>query len=311
MPDIVPDDSVSGLLPYFSGRARRVSWWEGIPNNTVFKAVEHVLQSSKLEGSTIDKYSFARYMAGSWDDFSKRGFVVSLKRLSSVALPSNIVLGVFDVAATRASIAAAVMYSSLGDDLKRTTYSIFLNEFRSQDSRYMASLRKYNSDTWGLDSFYGLKDLSNFIFNVRVTDSFNAESYLSDVRLFYTETTPSMLSAFQSPLTLRPRLGTFGDTGLLTLDSLNNSLRSSWYYSLFTRKPDFHHERLSVGIFKGGNYLYLSNPTANIKFSRVSFLYFALYWFVKQIGLFFRVTVRYSMRRYHSDHTSDPLNISH
>jgi len=118
-----------------------------------------------------------------------------------------------------------------------------------------------------------------------------------------------MLSAFQAPATLRPRLGTFKDASALSLDSLNNALRSSWYYSLFTRKPDFHHERLSLSILKGGGYLYLNDPVVSIKFSRVPFLYFALYWLVKQVGLLVWITVRYSMRHYYFDRASDPLNI--
>lgn len=309
MPGVVPDDSAAGSLLYFESRARKANWWEGIPNSTVFKAVEHVLQSSLPAGPVVDRYSFVQYMTSSWDDSDKREFVVSLKKLSSAMLSSSVVLGIFDAASTRASTVAALMGGSLDDGLKRAAYSIFLNEFRFQDSRCTAPFRRYSDSVWGLDSFYGLKNLSNFIFNAKIMDSSSAESYLSDVRLFYTETTPSMLSAFQAPATLRPRLGTFKDASALSLDSLNNALRSSWYYSLFTRKPDFHHERLSLSILKGGGYLYLNDPVVSIKFSRVPFLYFALYWLVKQVGLLVWITVRYSMRHYYFDRASDPLNI--
>lgn len=310
VPNIVPDDSVVGSVLHSAGRVRTVNWWEGIPSSTVFKAVEHVLQSRvDKDLTTIDRCSFGRYMAGSWDDFSKRGFVVNLKKLSSAGLPHDFVLSIFSAGATRASIVVAIIGSQLSDNLKRIAYSIFLNEFRYRVNRYSTPLREYSDNAWGLDSFYGLKDLSNFIFSAGTADGPNVQSYLGDSRLFYAEAPPSVLSAFQTPVTLHPRLGTFAHAELLTLDSLNNTLRSNWYYSLFMRKPYFHHERLSsVDIAKGGDHLYLSNPSVNIKFSRISFLYFALYWFAKQVGLFFRITARYSIKHYYIDYVSDPLS---
>jgi len=308
IPDIAPAEGATGSLLYSVDGARRINWWEGVPNSTVFKAMEHALQSSLNGGSVVDKHCFGQYMTGFWDEFSKRGFVVSLKRLSSEELPANYLLKIFDTTTTRASIAAAIMDSRINDDLKRIAYSIFLNEFKFQDSSYTAPARRYNNSVWRLDSFYGLKNLSNFVFGTRTTDSFGAESYLSDARLFYTEAMPSMISVFQIPATPRPRLGTFKHTGLLSMDSLNNVLRSGWYYSLFTRKPSFHHERLSLSILKGGDHMFLNNPLVNIKFSRISFLYFVLYWFVKQLGLFLRVTTRYSVKHCHFDYAFDPLN---
>src|SRR5690554_5227334 len=308
IPDITPAEGAVGSVLYSADGVRGVNWWEGAPHSTVFKALEHVLQSGLNGDSVVDKYCFGRYMTSFWDDSSKSAFVISLKRLSSVGLPASYLLKIFDTTATRASTALAIIGSPLNDGLKNIAYSIFLNEFRSQDNGYTEPVRRYNNSIWGLDSFYGFKGLSNFVFGARTTDSFSAESYLSDARFFYTETMPSMISVFQIPATPRPRLGTFKHTGLLSMDSLNNVLRSSWYYSLFTRKPSFHHERLSLSILKGGDYMFLSNPSVNIKFSRISFLYFVLYWSLKQLGLFFRVTTRYSVKHYHFDCAFDPLN---
>src|SRR5690554_788172 len=113
VPNIAPYDN--GLLLSFLHRAEGVDWWEGIPDKTIFKAVEHVLQMAYYEGSGIDKEKFSLYMAEFWDDFSKREFVTSLKSLSRAGLPRDLLLKIFNKGVTRASAAIAVLDGPLED----------------------------------------------------------------------------------------------------------------------------------------------------------------------------------------------------
>lgn len=306
MLNIIPEDN--GLPLYSINKVKGVDWWEAIPNNTVFKSIEHILQldySSK--DSVINKHKFNLYMSDFWDDFSKHKFTVSLNNLYRGKLPSSLVLKIFNRGVSRASVAATLIDSSLSSNLKKIAYTIFLNEFRTQDSDRFTLIERYSESLWGLDSFYGVKDLSNYFFSTEVVDSSDTESYFSDARFFYTGSIQSSLSIHRTPIGFRSRLGAFRSPHLFSLISLNNISRSDWYYSLFTKKPSFHHERLSLNILNDDDHIFLNNPNINIKFSKISFFYFSAYWFVKQFSLFFNVTARYSIKYYRFNCAYDPL----
>lgn len=305
MLNIIPEDT--GLPLYSINKAKGVDWWEGVPNNTVFKSIEHALQLDLYKDSAINKHKFNLYMADFWDDFSKCKFTASLNNLSHDRLPSSLVLKIFNRGVSRASVVAILTTSSLSSSLKKIAYTIFLNEFRTRDSDRFTLIERYNESLWGLDSFYGVKDLSNYFFSTKVVDSSDTESYFSDARFFYTGNMESSLSIHRTPIGFRSRLGAFRSSHLFSLTSLNNISRSGWYYSLFTKKPLFHHERLSLNISNNSDHIFLNEPYIGIKFSRISFFYFFLYWFVKQFSLFFNVTARYSIKYYRFNCVYDPL----
>lgn len=307
MSNIVPEDT--GLFLSSLHKVKGVDWWESIPNNTVFKAVEHVL-ADQLEFPVTDKHRFCPHMFEFWDDYSKFNFVTSLKNLSLTGVSSNLILKIFNSRTTRASAVLAISDSSLDIRLKKVAYTILLNEFKAQDTDCSDLTRKYNESVWKLDSFYGFTDLSHFFFDSKVVDSSYTESHFSDARFFYNRDIESSLSMHRTPIGFRSRVGAFRSSQLFSLNSFNNTFRSSWYYSIFTRKPFFHHERLSLKILNSGNYVFLSNPTVNVRFYNVSFFYFGLYWFVKQLSLFLTATVRYFIKHYRYNCIYDPLNES-
>ncbi len=307
MSNIIPEDN--GLFLYSLHKVKGVDWWESIPGNTVFKAVEHVL-ANQPEALFIDKRRFYSYMLEFWDDYNKSNFVTSLKNLSLTGVNSSLILKIFNSRTTRASAVLAISDSPLDTRLKKVAYMILLNEFKAQNAGCSDITRKYNENVWKLDSFYGFTDLSHFFFDSKVVDSSYTESYLSDARFFYNRDIESSLSMHRTPIGFRSRIGAFRSSQLFSLDSFNNTFRSSWYYSIFTRKPSFHHERLSLKILNDGGYVFLSNPTVNVRFYNVSFFYFGLYWFVKQLNLFLTATVRYFIKHYRYNYTYDPLNES-
>lgn len=307
MSNIIPDDN--GLPLRGLTRLRGVDWWESIPGNTTLRAVEHILQLDFCRDRVIDKFQFSLHMSKFWNDSEKRDFVISLSRLFQIRLPSELLLKIFNKKATRATIVSALAESGLSNNLKNVSYSIFVNEFEVQNNNYSAEIQKYNDSVWCLDSFYGFRDLSNFFFSVRVDESSEVESHFSDARFFYTRDISSVFSTHHTPMGFRSRIGTFVVPYTFSLNSINNTVRSDWYYSLFAQKPFFHHERLSLNILNDGDSIFLNRPSVNIKFYKISFFYFVLYWFVKQLRLFYSVTATYSIKRYRFDNSYDPLRI--
>jgi hypothetical protein len=306
MPGIIPDDYASLLGAM--GRTRSIDWWEGIPDSTGLKAIRRVLQVDSYRNTAIDDRQLGSFMVGFWDDFGKHKFITSLKNLSSAELPVKLILKIFNKGVTRASLISAMPSSYLSKRLVDLVCLIFLNDFRASYIHGSVFSQRYNNSIWKLDSFYGVKCLSNFFFNSKVEGSSYVESYLQDSRFFYTKDLQSSLAIHRTPIGLRSRVGALRVSHLFSLNSLNNTLRSDWYYSLFLQKPSFHHERLSLNILNDSGYIFLNRPVVNVRFYKSPFFYFLAYWLVKQFSLFFSVTLKYSIKRYHYSYVYDPLN---
>jgi hypothetical protein len=308
MPGIVPDSNGSILTSM--NRARGVDWWEGIPNHTSFKAIARVLrQTYPCDDVLTNKHRLITHMTGFWDSSSKQKFIGNLRGLLLEELPVGLLITIFRSSVTRASAISIIVGSFLSKRSADLACLVLLNEFKALEAESPAFTQKFNDGAWKLDSFYGVRSLSNFFFSSKVENSSYTESYFQDSRLFYNKDLQSSLATHRTPISFRPRVGAVRISHLFSLDSFNNTSRSDWYYSLFMQKPHFYHERSSLNILSDGSYIFLNGPTTNIKFYKLPFFYFLMYWFIKQSSLLFSVTAKYFAKRYFSSYYKyDPLN---